>query len=254
MYRNETQIKLLNTYRGLPISYDAKISLVNETEVHVTSNKMQIACLYHQRETFIQNEKLPFTIRSQVMSLNLAKEDAALSDFEVAENNIGKRMNIRVEPEGILIGVIQFKGYPTKVIAPIFDISIYGVSVHIEDFLFPARICQPGSEISMTITIPESAIQKPKKVLASPLADNKNNRSLVRSTLPLSSDRNIEINAWGKILAVRPEPSQSRYRVGIKLYIKDQERMLVSQFISLRQAEIIRDLRILSDELYNRKK
>ena len=68
------------------------------------------------------------------------------------------------------------------------------------------------------------------------------------------SDGNIEINAWGKILAVRPELHVNRYRVSVKLFIKDQERVLVSQYISQRQTEIIRDLRILSEELFKRRK
>ena len=81
-----------------------------------------------------------------------------------------------------------------------------------------------------------------------------NTRSPVRGISAPGADGNIEINAWGKILAVRPELHANRYRVSVKLFTKDQERAVVSQYVSQRQTEIIRDLRILSEELFKRKK
>jgi hypothetical protein len=252
--KNQSEIKLLNIYRGLPISYAANISSIDDSEIHVTSNRFQIASLYHQRETYIQAKNLPFIIRSQVMSLNLANDDAVLSNFETAQNNIGNRMNIRVEPDETLIGMVQFKGYTTKVNASIADISIFGTSVYIEDYLFPVRLFQPGNEISMFISLPEIAAQKPKKILTGLLVDNRNTRSLAHNNSPASQDGKIDINAWGKVLAVFPEPHLNRYRVSFKLFFKDLERLVVSQYITQRQSEIIRDLRILSDELYTRKK
>ena len=249
--KDQSGIRLLNIYKGLPISYDASISSIGDSEIHVISNKYQISCLYHQRETFIRGEDLPFVIRSQVISLNLAREDAVLANFEVAQNSIGNRMNIRVEPEEPLVGVIQFKGYPTKVNAAIADISIHGASLYVDDFLFPVRLFQPGNEISMSILIPDATAQKAKKTITGQLI---NARSPVRGVSPTGSDGNIEINTWGKILAVRPELHVNRYRVSVKLSVRDQERAVVSQFISQRQTEIIRDLRILSEELFNRKK
>jgi hypothetical protein len=248
----QTEIRLLNIFKGLPISYGASISSISDSDIHVTSNRYQISCLYHHRETYIQADDLQFTIRSQVMSLNLAREDAVLANFEIAQNSIGNRMNIRVEPgDEPLMGVIQIKGYPNKVTATISDISILGASVLIEDFLFPVRLFQPGNDISLLISFPEAAMQKSKKVYTSQLT---NTRSLVRNSLPPAQGGKIDITAWGKLLFVRHEPNLNRYRVSIKFYIKDAERMAVSQYISQRQTEIIRDLRILSDELYNRKK
>lgn len=255
LFARQSEIRLLNIYKGLPISYDAKLSSVGDTDVRVTSNRYQIACLYYQRGTYIQSDDMPYTISCQVVSLNLAKEDAQLAEFELATNNIGNRMNIRVEPadEG-LIGTIQFKGYPNKVAASIADISIHGASVMVEDFLFSTRLFQAGNEMSMSISFPETIIQKTKKVYTSLASENRNTRSIIKPSLPAAQNGKIDITAWGKILAVRQEPNQSRYKVNIKFYIKDAERLALSQYISQRQTEIIRDLRILADELYSRKK
>ncbi len=252
--KNQPDIRLLNIYKGLPINYDASIISVDQPEVRITTSRYQLACLYHQRETFIQTEGLSYIIRSQVISLNLARDEAVLSDFELAPNTIGNRMNIRVEPGETLSGVLQFKGYPNKVSTPIADISIYGTSIFVDDFLFPVRMFQPGNEISMTISFPVIAIQKTKKVFTSQLNDNRSAKAMVRSATPVSVDGKIEINAWGKILSVKPEPINGRYRVSIKFYIRDPERILVSQYISQRQTEIIKELQVLAQELYERTK
>lgn len=252
--KNQPEIRLLNIYKGLPINYDASISSVGIDDIRVLASKYQLACLYHQGETYIQANKLTYTIKSQVMSLNLGREEAVLSNFELAPNTIGNRMNIRVEPGNDLNGVLQFKGYPNKVVTPIADISIYGTSVFVDDFLFPVRLFQPGNDISMAISFPAVALQKPKKVFTSQLSETRNTRSRTRNTSIIEMDGNVDINAWGKILSVRPDPQNRRYRVSIKFYIKDPERMLVSQYISLRQSEIIHELQVLTNELYDRTK
>ncbi len=246
--KNQAEIRLLNIFKGLPINYDASISSADDFEIRITTSRFQLACLYHQRETYLQANQLPNPVRAQVMSLNLAREEAVLANFELAPNTIGNRMNIRVEPGDELNGVLQFKGYPTKITAPIADISIFGTSLFIDDFLFPARLFHPGNEISMTILFPAMALKKPKNTLN----ENRNTRSLVHNSSPVGVDGKLEISAWGKILSVRPELNMGRYRVSIKFYIKDPERMLVSQYISLRQTEIIKELQLFTNELFNR--
>ena len=246
--KNQTGIRLLNIFKGLPVNYDASIRSADDFEICITTSRYQLACLYHQRETYLQANQLPDTIRAQVISLNLAREEAVLANFELAPNTIGNRMNIRVEPGDELIGMLQVKGFPTKIAAPIADISIFGTSFFIDGFLFPVRFFQPGNEIGMTISFPVLAIKKPKNALN----ENRNTRNLVRSSLPVGVDGKLDIYAWGKVLSVRPDLARGRYRVSIKFYIKDPERLLVSQYISMRQAEIIKELQLLTNELFKR--
>jgi hypothetical protein len=89
--RNQSPIRLLNIYKGLPISYDTNIISVGFSEIQVPGSKNHIACLYYQGESYLQADDFPFVIRSTVKSLNLVQNYAVLTDFEVAQNNIGKR-------------------------------------------------------------------------------------------------------------------------------------------------------------------
>lgn len=242
----QPNIKLLNVYKGLPISYDAFISSVGEQEIRVHSNRFQLACLYYQRETYLQGNDLPFLLRSQVTSLHLGREDATLTGFEVAERGIGARAQIRVEPEESLIARVKFDGSSMEFLAPLADISAEGASALFEHYVFPMRLCRPGNSITLTLSLPDSVAQKIKKISTKPL--------------PLSPEAwrahtdAVVITTYGKVISVRAETDLHRYRVGMRLFFKDLSRTVILQYISQRQSEIIRDLSVLTDELYSLKK
>lgn len=252
--QNRTEVKLLNIYKGLPISYGANIQAVGEDGILVHSNRYQLACLYYQRETYLQTEELPFIIRSQVMSLNLGKENATLVNLETTKSSIGNRSQFRVEPEEPMVVVIQFRGSSSEILAQLADISAGGACVHFETHLFPARLFQPGNEITMTLALPDSVSQKIKKMPSKPLIESRDTKSFFRTNVPGGQDGKVVITAQGKVVAVHPDFAFNRYRVGIKLFYKDLSRMVILQYLTQRQTEIIRDLRILSDELYHLKK
>ncbi len=247
---SQTDIRLLNVYKGLPISYDAQIHSIGDKELRVHSNANQLACLYYQRETFLQVAELPFALRSQVVSLHLGKQDATLTNLEVASRNVGNRSQIRVEPDEPLLALIQFAGAPIGLSAPIADISAEGASVFLESYMYASRVCRPGNPVSVSITLPDSISQKMKKLVNKP----------VRETAGLHFDpsgrqtNTITITTTGKVISVQPQPAWQRYRVGMQLLFKDLSRTVILQYISQRQAEIIRDLSLLTEELYNRKK
>lgn len=251
--RNQSNIRLLNIYKGLPISYDTNIASINISEIQVPGSKSHIACLYYQGESYLQVDELPVVIRSTVKSLNLAQDYAVLTNFEVAENNIGKREQIRVEPDDPLVVSIQFKGSAHEFLAPLADISANGVSVFFDGFLFPARLAQPSNEFTMSITIPDFVARKMKKTPPRPAGDGRKVTAQLRATPTGVQDGQIVITARGKVITVRQELEIDRYRVSAQVFFKDLSRMVILQYISHRQSEIIKDLRLLSEDLYNRK-
>ena len=257
-YDSQSSIKLLNIYKGLPISYDTNITSIGNSEIQVPGNKNHIACLFYQGESYLQAEGLPFVIHSAVKSLHLAQNFAILTDFEVATNNIGLREQIRVEPDDPLLTSIQFKGSAFEFVAPLADISASGASVYFESSMFPTRLSQPGNAFTMTISIPDFIARKIRKAPAR--AGSENRFESKKMTSPLSPnilsrpDGQIIITAIGKVIAVRPEIDFNRYRLSAQLFFKDLSKMVILQYISHRQSEIIKDLRILSEDLYNRKK
>lgn len=251
--REQAEVRLLNIYKGLPISFDSFISVVGMAEIQVPSSKNHIACLYHQGETFLQGDALPFIIRSKVIRLNLAKDFAILSNFETVRNDIGKRMQIRVEPDEPLVATIQFRGGAYEFLAPIADISANGASVYFEGDLFPTRLAQIGNELTMSISLPDSAARKARKAMPLPKIEGRKIAPPVQTHLHGSQERHGIVTAKGRIIAVRHETASKRYRLNTQLSFKDPHRMILLQYISQRQTEIIHDLRILSEDLYHNK-
>jgi hypothetical protein len=229
--RNQSAVKLLNVYKGLPISYDTQISSIGKSEIRVHSNRFQLASLYYQQETYLKGETLPYVLRSQVASLHLGKEDATLTQLEVASNDVGKRSQIRVEPGDTLIALIHFFGAPMALAAPIADVSADGAAVYLEPYMFSPRLCRPGNQVTVNITLPDNMSQRIKKA---------------------GESGTVVLSTAGEVISVRSE--LSRYRVGMRLFLKDLSRTVILQYISQRQSEIIRDLSQLADELYSRKK
>jgi hypothetical protein len=247
----QSDIRLMNVYKGLPISHDAHINSVNDSEIHVQSNRHQLACLYHQQETFLQSTEFPFVIRSQVISLHLGRQDATLSNLEIAPNNIGKREQIRVEPDEALTAYIRFNEAPMGIVAPVADISAEGAAVYLEPYMYSPRQCQPGLPVVVSVTLPDTVSQKLKKAVPRPLPGNRSTGTL-HPEASIGAAGTVVLSTTGKIASVRSE--LIGFRVGLRLFFKDLARTVILQYIAQRQSEIIRDLSLLSDELYRLKK
>lgn len=244
--REQSSVRLMNIYKGLPISYDTNITSVGAAEIQVPCSKNHIACLYHQGESYVIGENIPVVIRSKVARLSLTKDYAVLSDFESAQDNIGKRMQIRVEPgEPIMVG-IEFKGSSFEFLAPLADLSANGASVFFESTMFPGRLSKPGNELTMSIPLPDSMTYKVKKITQKATSE-------ARKTLPPPQGNQVVVNARGRVIAVNPDADSNRYRVSAQLSFKDLSRMVILQYITTRQSEIIQDLHALSEDLYKRK-
>lgn len=196
--REQSSIRLMNIYKGLPISYDTNIASVGATEIQVPCSKNHIACLYHQGESYLMGESVPVVIRAKVLRLSLTKDYAVLSDFESAQDNIGKRMQIRVEPGEPIMASLEFKGSSFEFIAPLADLSANGASVFFESTMFPGRLSKPGSELTMSIPLPDSMAHKVKKITQKASSD-------VRKTLPPPQGNHVVVNAHGKVVTVAPD-------------------------------------------------
>jgi hypothetical protein len=245
--REQSSIRLMNIYKGLPISYDTNIASVGAAEVQIPCSKNHIACLYHQGESYLMGESIPVVIRAKVLRLSLAKDYAVLSDFESAQDNIGKRMQIRVEPGDPIMASIEFKGSSFEFVAPLADLSANGASVFFESTMFPGRLSKPGSELTMSIPLPDSMTHKVKKLVAQKTTGE------LRKTLPPPQGNHVVVNAHGKVVAITPDLEFNRYRVSVQLAFKDLSRMVILQYISMRQSEIIQDLHLFTEDLYKHK-
>jgi hypothetical protein len=95
-------IKLLNTYRGLPLDTDVTILGIEEGKITTSILSYHAVCMALTGQTYLYSTRLPQTLKANVIRVDFKKKQAVLSDFSATENVIGKRRLARVEPNEVL--------------------------------------------------------------------------------------------------------------------------------------------------------
>jgi hypothetical protein len=106
----------------------------------------------------------------------------------------------------------------------------------------------------MSVWLPDTNSSKRKGLPTKPLIESRGSKLISRSDLPKGQEGKVVLTTKGEVASVHPEFHSSRYRIGLKLFFRDLSRTVILHYISQRQSEIIRDLSILADELYSRKR
>ena len=260
------QIRLLNVYQGVPISYPAAITAVTENTLRVQTGRYQLACLYLERETFIQSSHLPEILKAKVLELDLPAQEASLGSFELEQEQVGDRMVVRVQPKNPIESKIKTADPQALVRGELADISGDGMGIFIDRRAFLARRYRPGDLIEILLTLPVSPAYGGQSALdQSPHKDpisrfDRDNLRLYhvpgqgrQSAGPSSPSPRpagpVDLVVRGQVVNVREEAAHNRFRLGVRFRPEEPPPPAISQFIALRQAEILRELRELSDML-----
>ena len=262
--REKKEIKLINVYKGFPISYPGAVIAVGKKAIKVKTEAFQTVCLYLDKETYVQSDMFPAVIRANVANLDFNKLEATLSTFKYMVGGVGNRTQVRVEPKEPMEGLIKSKQRHTVVRGELADISLDGLAVYLEPQLFTPRLYYKGAEIIIHIKLP--GVKKPpaprvieetmpSRPEAQPRFDNLR-RAPTR--LPMAeyppiytgdTPRRGEFIILGTIVNLREESLYNRMRLGIRLNAEGSSRSLISEFILQRQTEILREIRSLYSAL-----
>ncbi len=266
--KNQSAIHLLNIYKGLPITNDANIIGLDGSSIRVTTTKYQIVCLYVERGTYIQGDDLENVIRCDVTGLNLAKQEAVLSNFQLVKEDIGKRDQIRVRPDPPLRGGLQLKNAPSAVDINVTDISMSGLGIHLDRYAFHPRMFSQNQDVNLILYMPGAGISLPQTTQLTPLSRDPvdrysrdrlygmntpdptelNNSS--RQQRPVQSQNGeVRLTIRGKVMNMHPELHLNQYRIGIRLFHEESTRMIFTQFVSQRQSELIREIKVMYELL-----
>ncbi|MEN4010653.1 MAG: PilZ domain-containing protein [Bellilinea sp.] len=258
-------VRLLNNYKGMPISNDAEIERIDEAGVVLSSHRYQIACLYLARQTYIQLEAFQISLYARVAGIQLSKQKALLADFEILRGRYCNRAQIRVEPEVAVLAEMRTRGGGDQVLASLVDLSTQGLGILLERGLYHPRDFSPGEEIVLRFRLPVttqkvSRLTAPlspsldlderfsrEKMRGIPQSENPNNRN----TAPLKTPPPDGLmNMRGIIRNIRPGLSANRYRIGVLITgLDDHGRLTLYQYVASRQSELIRELNALYEGL-----
>jgi len=167
-----------------------------------------------ERFTYIPGSPLGFTLKGRVASLDFPATLATLTNFERASETAARRTMTRVQPKEPLDVMLVYQGQ--KMRGSLADISTNGIGV----FMMSAYFRNPG------------LLRKSEQV---------------QMVIRLPGEKGInEVRMIGTILYVNPD--KGSYRLGLNTNPESYAKTLVGDYINVRQAEILRELRSLYDK------
>lgn len=217
MSKSEQDIRLLNVYKGVPITNDAEVTQVGKKTVTVRTHKYQVVCLSKYRTSYIQSGWLPLTTRARVIKVDFLKNEAVLGDFEYVTSHIGGRTLVRVVPKDPVEVFLQNEFLNGKVRTEMVDISLQGVGVHLMSELYQSRAFESGREV------------------------------MVSMDLPCQEDRTGMLKIHGTVIHSEPAGWFRGHRIGIMLFPAKDTRQILTGYIRMRQTEIFNEVKIQHD-------
>jgi DNA-binding NarL/FixJ family response regulator len=201
------EVKLVNFYKGILIRYDASLLKVDEDEIIFQVHKYQRLALEEEKRTLIKSDIFPKLVSARLVSIDKTELKATLVDFVYVESSPEKRMYMRIQPKDPLKVVLYGENY--KIEGQLTDISIASIAVYVTK----PRKFRKNSDVGLHILLP-----------------NINQRTF------------MEVKLHGKIISIYEEKDVCK--LVIDLLPEPYAEPLISQYISQRQVEILRTMKL----------
>lgn len=124
-------VKLLNYYREIPVSFNATITNVMDDRIDMNVHQNQAVVMKHAKQVLIKCEYFPngLGVHSYVAMSNIGTGRAILTRFAYAQITAEKRGAVRVEIDYPLDGTFVAQG--VSLAGTVADISITGASLNL---------------------------------------------------------------------------------------------------------------------------
>lgn len=146
-------LKLLNYYQEIPVSYGATLDEVNIDRAEVTVHQHQAVVMQGEKRAFLKSAHFPHDVVAKVLQVNVDKGFATLVDFAYVQIKAERRQFIRVKVQENI--PITFEDAGGKISGRLFDISLGGLSI----LLAAPPDRDPGTRGMLTLTLGVSLIQ-----------------------------------------------------------------------------------------------
>ena len=217
--RENTSIRLLNTFKGYPVSNDASIlSVTQQGQIRIQTHKRQMLCLNFDHETLILGDAFPGYIKARAEQIDMPNCQADLTRLQYIQEKLVQRETARVVPRESTPVWVTLKEKNFRIKCEIVDISLEGMGVWLPiEFFVPNRI-RRGAEVLLAFELP----------------------------IP-GSAQTVEIRGEGTIRNTLGAAGYQQKRVGIRTHYERPHNYQISQYIQLRILEIMREM----DMTYN---
>lgn len=206
-------VKLLNTYRGVPITHAADVISIHKGYVVFSVHPEQAACLSLENQTYVQSELLPEVFKAYVVAVDMARNQAVLNEFTSAGTALGKRMTVRVQPQKPL--EVALHDGVHRVPGQLADISSKGVGIFTVAAYTYGDLCfEKGTKIYIEFQLP-------------------------------ITDTFIRLS--GKINSLTHQRGTFLHRLGLSISPDPQAEAALTQYVTSRQQEILEELKRVAE-------
>lgn len=152
-------LRLLNFYREVPVSYPAEVLTVERDSVELLVHQVQAVVISRDRLTVLKSSHFPKDVVAAVTYVNVEKSRVVLSKLSYGVVRADRRMSVRVEMGSSV--KVTFEGQDEKVDGTLHDVSLTGASIKVPyDPMFP--VSEKGE---LTIALPGGTIKVPASLL-----------------------------------------------------------------------------------------
>jgi hypothetical protein len=198
--------RLVNYYKGLPISYPATLYEFDHGTLELDVHQQQAVALEATRFGFIKCDYFQNPILAEVKNVDVFKMTAALRNFVYVEILAEQRSALRLELDPHTEAEIEADG--ALLTGKVLDASLGGFSIRTSQ---PCELAQ-GTEVTLRVMVPNLLQRTESRVVA--------------------SGRHIDT-------VTKEDGQTSRFSI-----VSDpQNEGLISRFLFQRQVEIIRELK-----------
>jgi hypothetical protein len=259
-------IRLLNLYKGVPISHAAQVIEISPQLLRARVEKIQLACLYRDKEAYLQSDSLMETYKAKAVELDLKQIEAIFTVFEEGPPHLGERAQVRVEPNEPITGQVEIGDDRRILFGELADISQNGLAIVFSKEQSTLGYFVNGRRVTVTIHlpgmfdtgghspgVPASNVEKPMQrydretLRMLPRSINLSERASAPQINTGRLEHSPRLRIQGTVAYAATPIGQTNYRLGIQILPTDPARQVIAQFISQRQSEIIREIRAISE-------
>ena len=208
-------VRLINTYRGIPITNEGRIITISQGYVAFGVHEYQAVCMTLEGKTYIQGETLPEVFQARAVAVDVLTKQAILTEFTGVGNSVGKRMAVRVQPKDptdveIYDGIRRIPG-------KLADISTTGVGVFtFATYIYGELTFEKSENVYIDVRMPTS---------------------------------DVILRFEGKITSVAHQKGTFLHRLGVKLLPNPATDPALLQYVSQRQDEVLRELKAIYETM-----
>ena len=157
--RLKNDLKLLNFFREIPVSYGASVETVEETFAELLVHQIQAVVISFEKVTVLKSSHFPKDVIANVSYVNVEKSRIVLSSFCYALVRADRRMSVRVELSEPIYAAFTCPDLTAN--GRLHDMSLAGISINVAS--------DPGIPLSekgeLAVTLPIGTITVPASLL-----------------------------------------------------------------------------------------